>query len=278
MPGQPDFVCTGAMVGVSTLVTAPGCFDSVTEAPPTATDDWDGVFAVLAPYAVRAGDANRTVVGYAASHRYVNAAGADGGRLSVVNFTATSAAAQLLSVLPLYTAPTSVPADGLLLSFGPTYVAQTGVDAYVWAGVRTLASAPGVIDSASTASARVGACGAYRSGGTLFLDRPADAAAAVDWPVLCGNLGDLGAALLLPDPFDDDVMKARAGACQWRRGAARVCQWVGCEVAGRRRAVRRMHCSSQGLGATALPEVIKHGLSGSGFSGSGFSGEQRRHA
>ena len=199
---------------------------------------------------MRAGDANRTVVGYAASHRYVNAAGADGGRLSVVNFTATSAAAQLLSVLPLYTAPTSVPADGLLLSFGPTYVAQTGVDAYVWAGVRTLASAPGVIDSASTASARVGACGAYRSGGPLFL----------------------------PDPFDDDVMKARAGACQWRRGAARVCQWVGCEVAGRRRAVRRMHCSSQGLGATALPEVIKHGLSGSGFSGSGFSGEQRRHA
>lgn len=212
LPGQPDFVCTGAMIGAATLVTAPGCFDSVTEAPPTANADWVGAFAALAPYAVRAGDPGRTIVGYAASHRYVNAAGADGARLSVVNFTATAAAAALLTYLPLFTSPTSVPSDGTLLSFGPTFVAQTGAATYAWDGVRTLASAPAVIDSASTASARVGACGAYRSGGSLFLNRPADAAAAVNWPVLCGNLGDLGAALLLPDPFDGDRLKVRLTA------------------------------------------------------------------
>ena len=200
---EPDFVCTAVVIGPTLLLTAPGCFGA-NEAPPTLSADWAGNAVALNRYAVRAGDANGTTVGHLVSHLYVNAAGIAGAQLSVVTFEREAGAAAVgLGVLPLYTKPTSVPVGGVVLAFGPTNVTMLGPTSWSWSGVRTLAAAPVSIDSESTAAARVGACGAFRSGAALYLDKPPIGSVGTDeWPLLCGNLGDLGAPLMLQDPSD----------------------------------------------------------------------------
>ena len=134
LPGQPDFICSGVMVGNVSLLTSPSCFDSATEAPVTSQTDWQGTLRALKPYAIYAGP-NRTLVGIARSHHYVNSPGTDGYRLSLVNMTRLPGADAIgLGWLPTLSSPISVPAEGILLSYGPDAVTQLGPASYSWTG------------------------------------------------------------------------------------------------------------------------------------------------
>ena len=209
LAGQPDFICSGVMVGNASFLTAPACWNSALEAPITGLGDWAGGLRVLAPYRVFAGP-NRTLVGITAAHRYVNSPGTDGYRLSLVNMTRSHGADAIgLSAIPTLSSPVSVPAEGLVLSYGPYNVSQSGPATFAWAGVRGLKAVPALFDSSSTASLRVGACDTYRTGGSLFLNRAVDPSSteAFNYPYLCGNLGDMGAVVMVADAYDNNTWK-----------------------------------------------------------------------
>lgn len=92
-PDQPDFVCTATLVAPTVALTSPSCFDPATEAPQTATPG--GLTLPLAPRPVFAGDAGRTLVGWAVEHAYVNRPSVEGDRLSVVRLELSPAGAAL---------------------------------------------------------------------------------------------------------------------------------------------------------------------------------------
>ena len=60
------------------------------------------------------------------------------------------------------------------------------------AGVRTYKDVPARFDSASTQAMAIGACGALRTGGSLFLNLASDleSVEASQYPYMCGNLGE----------------------------------------------------------------------------------------
>lgn len=207
----PDFVCTAALVAPTVLLTAPGCFDPITEAPETAPSDFDGGERPVAPRPVYAGDPARTLVGHMLAHAYVNTPSVEGGRLSVVRINRTSASLALgprLAPVQLFDGQVFPPAAGTVLGYGPDAVNETSAGVLAWSGVRALKAAPltadelGVTSTGAGGRTNTGRCGYPISGGTLKANRPAvvDPVTGSDgYVALCGNLGDLGAPLLLWD-------------------------------------------------------------------------------
>lgn len=218
---QPDFVCSAVLLSPSVILTAPSCFDPVIEAPRTAA--FAGQTLPLTPRAVYAGDASRTLVGWTLEHTYVNTPSVEGDRLSVVRINRTTASLALgLQPMPLYDGQIYPPASGLVVSYGPDNVTALSAVMYTWSGVRALKSAPVVIDALGSVTSSVGRCGYPITGGVVVANKPTlvDPAAADPYAYLCGNLGDIGAPVLLWDArprgqFQEGGSAAGSGYGNW---------------------------------------------------------------
>jgi hypothetical protein len=192
---QPDFVCTATLLAYDVLVTSPSCFDGVDR---TADADFDGATSTLAPRPVFAGDAARTLVGHTLRHAYVDTPSVEGGRLSVVKINRSAAGLALpLRPLTVFDGQLYPPVEGLALAYGPASVTRLSEVTFAYAGVRELKAAPVRVDALGSVSAPVGRCGYTLTGGVLATNKPLDDSEA--WTALCGNLGDMGAPILVRD-------------------------------------------------------------------------------